>query len=125
MVQLKLTKPVHVAGFYLPKKSVGDDGKQEEDENNNKEESSEPNKKEEEEEVEKVEVEEEEEEEEEEDDEDEDEEDDEEGGEWITPGNLDEIKKLSMVDSDQSQLGENNKIKVGCMTSDFAMQVIA
>lgn len=46
--------------------------------------------------------------------------DDEEG--WINPGNLEKIKKESKVDAEQENLG-STKIKVACMTSDFAMQV--
>jgi cobalamin biosynthesis protein CobT len=47
--------------------------------------------------------------------------DDEEG--WINPGNLEKIKKESKVDAEQENLG-STKIKVACMTSDFAMQVL-
>ena len=53
-------------------------------------------------------------------DEDDDEEDDQEG--WITPGNLEEIKKLTLNEFEQQEAVEL-KIKVGCMTSDFSMQV--
>jgi RNA-binding protein NOB1 len=51
--------------------------------------------------------------------EDEDEED-EEG--WIKPSNLEDIKRSSKIDAEQESLGEA-KLKVACMTSDFAMQV--
>ena len=42
---------------------------------------------------------------------------------WINPGNLEKIKKESKVDAEQENLG-STKIKVACMTSDFAMQVL-
>ena len=47
-------------------------------------------------------------------------EDDEEG--WIKPSNLEQMKKLSIIESEQQDI-ENLQIKVGCMTSDFSMQV--
>ena len=48
-----------------------------------------------------------------------DEENDEEG--WITPGNLDQVKKASLNDVEQFDIKEQ-KFQVGCMTSDFSMQ---
>ena len=45
---------------------------------------------------------------------------DEEG--WIKPSNLEQMKKLSIIESEQQNI-ENLQIKVGCMTSDFSMQV--
>ncbi len=45
---------------------------------------------------------------------------DEEG--WIKPSNLEEVKKMSMVEADQRDIKDLN-LKVACMTSDFAMQV--
>jgi hypothetical protein len=43
---------------------------------------------------------------------------------WIKPSNLAEVKKMmSIVEADQQQIHDLN-IKVACMTSDFAMQVL-
>jgi RNA-binding protein NOB1 len=41
---------------------------------------------------------------------------------WIKPSNLEEKKKLDLINSDEKELGKQ-KLKVGCMTSDFSMQV--
>ena len=41
---------------------------------------------------------------------------------WITPYNLKEIQKESLVEADKYEINDL-KIKVGCMTSDFSMQV--
>ena len=41
---------------------------------------------------------------------------------WIKPSNLAEIKKKSIVEAEQRDVTDL-KIKVACMTSDFAMQV--
>lgn len=121
--ELKLEKPVSVAGFYLPPKSskvttvieTPDESnyKQQDeelstsmenkldlnDENNNHNENNSVD----------------------EDDSNNNEESDEEG--WITPSNLLEIQKQSIVDADKQEITDL-KLKVGCMTSDFAMQVI-
>lgn len=51
---------------------------------------------------------------------DDDNDDDDEAG-WIKPSNLKEMKKLSILESEQQELN-NVKFKVGCMTSDFSMQ---
>lgn len=51
----------------------------------------------------------------------EDEADDGEG--WITPANLEEAKKLSQLSGEEKEIQEDSQIKVGCMTSDFSMQV--
>lgn len=48
-----------------------------------------------------------------------DEENDEEG--WITPGNLEQVKKTTLNEVEQFDINEQ-KFKVGCMTSDFSMQ---
>ena len=50
------------------------------------------------------------------------EEDDEDEDGWITPYNLKEIQKESLVEADKYEINDL-KIKVGCMTSDFSMQV--
>ncbi len=50
-----------------------------------------------------------------------DEEDDGEG--WITPGNLEEMKKLSQLSCEEKEI-KDSQITVGCMTSDFSMQVL-
>ena len=42
---------------------------------------------------------------------------------WITPGNLEEVKKLSNLTGDEQEI-ETMQVTVGCMTSDFSMQVI-
>jgi hypothetical protein len=55
--------------------------------------------------------------------EDEDEDEDEDDKGWITPSNLEQVKKSSIVESEQQDLNDLN-IKVACMTSDFSMQVI-
>ncbi|KAI8987512.1 Nin one binding Zn-ribbon like-domain-containing protein [Mycotypha africana] len=50
-----------------------------------------------------------------------DEDEDSDGGEWITPDNVDEFKAAEIgVTADE--LKKNEKITVGCMTADFAMQ---
>jgi hypothetical protein len=41
---------------------------------------------------------------------------------WITPSNFEQVKKMSLVESEQQDLN-NLGIKVACMTSDFSMQV--
>lgn len=46
-----------------------------------------------------------------------DEEDDDDGGGWITPGNIKEVKM------DSADWTAPADIKVGCLTTDFAMQV--
>jgi len=46
---------------------------------------------------------------------------DEDQGNWITPSNLDEIKKLHEVEAEQQRI-KDMRMEVGCMTSDFAMQ---
>ncbi len=51
----------------------------------------------------------------------EDEDDDGEG--WITPSNLTEIQKQSIIEGDKQEIIDV-KLKVGCMTSDFSMQVV-
>jgi RNA-binding protein NOB1 len=133
--ELKLSKPVNVAGFYVPPKKSNNkttsesENESKQDENNKVDETEtvatavaelsvneKAAEKKEEQEKEEQESGDEEEEEEEEDEEEDD------GGEWITPGNIEEIKKMSQVDSDRLEVNESNRIKVGCMTSDFAMQ---
>lgn len=118
---IKLDKQVNVAGFYLPKKNLKKEeneeaksdvqsnavenlsedlgnklGLAEQDENNNSLNEADLN------------------------DSQLDGESDDEG--WITPGNLEQIKKLSQVESDQKTIEESSQVKVGCMTSDFSMQ---
>lgn len=41
---------------------------------------------------------------------------------WITPSNLAEVKKLNGVHGDEQEV-DKLQIQVGCMTSDFSMQV--
>lgn len=41
---------------------------------------------------------------------------------WITPENLEKVKKINQLDSGEKSL-INNSIPVGCITSDFSMQV--
>ena len=41
---------------------------------------------------------------------------------WITPGNLAEVKKHSKLTGEEVEI-EDSQIRVGCMTSDFSMQV--
>jgi len=48
--------------------------------------------------------------------------DEEEG--WITPSNLNEIQKQCIAEAEKQEISDF-KIKVGCMTSDFSMQVIS
>ena len=48
------------------------------------------------------------------------EEDDDENG-WITPSNLEEVKKMNLNELEEDLT--NLSVKVACMTSDFAMQV--
>ncbi len=43
---------------------------------------------------------------------------------WITPANLEEAKKLSQLSGEEKEIQEDSQIKVGCMTSDFSMQVL-
>ena len=50
------------------------------------------------------------------------EENDEDDEGWITPSNLEKVKKMSQVESEQQEIN-NLELKVACMTSDFAMQV--
>jgi hypothetical protein len=41
---------------------------------------------------------------------------------WITPSNLEEVKKMNLNELEEDI--SNLSVKVACMTSDFAMQVI-
>ena len=41
---------------------------------------------------------------------------------WITPSNLEEVKKLNGVHGDEQDIEEQLQMPVGCMTSDFSMQ---
>lgn len=40
---------------------------------------------------------------------------------WITPGNLEEVKRLSNITGGEENI-DDRQIQVGCMTSDFSMQ---
>lgn len=132
MNKLKLDKPVNIAGFYYPKKSETDE---KEEKTNDSEEKETANEKSADNDVHEVkdnnnnqidnpEIVNEEQTEENSNEEDQSEEEnnneDEEG--WITPGNLDKMKQLSIVESELEQI-DNLKFKVACMTSDFSMQV--
>lgn len=132
--KLKLDKPVNIAGFYVPKKENNAEEKKLEELVEDIKLSDESNKKDDEESKEEKDEEQNEEKENENENESENENetskddnnnennengDDEEG--WINPGNLEKIKKESKVDAEQEDLG-STKIKVACMTSDFAMQ---
>ena len=118
--ELKLGKPVNIAGFYLPPKTnkandnedkdkneSNDQNEQEElsvnlennlklnDENNNDK-------------IVEQNV---------------DDDDGDDGEGWITPSNLTEIQRQSIVEGDKQEINDL-KLKVGCMTSDFSMQVL-
>ncbi len=43
---------------------------------------------------------------------------------WITPSNLNEIQKQCIAEAEKQEIADF-KIKVGCMTSDFSMQVFS
>ncbi len=52
----------------------------------------------------------------------EDDEDEQDGG-WITPSNFDKIRRMNQMGDDEKEEIRDTQIKVGCMTSDFSMQV--
>ena len=134
---LKLNKPVEIAGFYLPKKTTVSKEKEHEiesdadqlpvdklaldevDDNNN----SDKNEAKERENNEGDNEEEDGEDDEDKDDEDEDEDDEEDDEGWITPGNLEQIRRKNQMGDDEKEEIRDTQIKVGCMTSDFSMQV--
>lgn len=53
----------------------------------------------------------------------EDNEDDNDDEGWINPSNIKQIKKDNQIDSEEQDI-KDLKLKVACMTADFAMQVI-
>ena len=136
--QLKLDKPVSIAGFYLPKKKEENKAEtleqsvekldlncaetQSEAQDETKVETSQNTDSENENLNESKNSEGEEEEVDENNNEENEEEDDDDGEGWITPSNLEKAKKMSRVESEQQEIN-NMELKVACMTSDFAMQV--